>query len=500
MSFSVLIVDDEYYICESLKTKLHNLNFPEIDEIRVCYSGEEAMDICKSYSPSIVITDIKMENMSGIDLIRELKKTLHPVRFLVLSGYDDYEYIRSAFQTGASDYLLKPILSEPLAAVISEQLRSLKSYILPEVNSRQSASFFAQRVCRYLQDATNDQRLGASLDQLNYPNCRFVAIGWESQSKFILSDLLDRIYEHFYECPEVRAYACSLSPNKIYVLTNAEQQDPDYKNFWEKLLNTFASENTVRLAIGISSCKSPQYLRMLFYEAENLLSRRLKEGYGQIYTGKCMTVAKELPPGICKISKQLLAKPELVRDEETLKSFSEQLHSLSLLELNQFYNYFFGAYFSYLSNKGYSKSVTDIKNFYSFINYKELEDYIVRKLSEYASSDASAPKTSIGQVRQYIDDHFTEPITMREIADQFAFSYSHLSRLFHEKVGMSFQEYLIFKRMNYAAELLCNPEMSIQEIACYVGYDNVFNFSRSFKKFHGISPNHYRNPQNSQKL
>ena len=112
--YDVLIVDDEYYICEGLVSSIRKLNLPQIGQIRTCFCGEEALSLCKTYKPQIVFTDIKMKEMNGIELIHALGRILHPVQFFILSGYDDFEYVRGAFQKGAADYLLKPILNEDL--------------------------------------------------------------------------------------------------------------------------------------------------------------------------------------------------------------------------------------------------------------------------------------------------------------------------------------------------------------------------------------------------
>ena len=121
MTINFLIIDDEYYICEGIRTMIMTFGIPELGEIRTCYSGEEALSICRTFKPQIVLTDIKMSGINGIELIKLLSKTLYPVRFLVLSGYDDYEYVRNAFQNGAVDYLLKPVISEQLTKLIEKQ-------------------------------------------------------------------------------------------------------------------------------------------------------------------------------------------------------------------------------------------------------------------------------------------------------------------------------------------------------------------------------------------
>lgn len=117
MKFSVLVVDDEYHICENICSKIKMMNMKEIGEVKTCYSGEEALEICRDYKPEIVITDIKMEGMDGIEMIRQMKKILFPVCFIVLSGYDDYK-IRSRSVSGRGDRLSAETNSDKTSCMI----------------------------------------------------------------------------------------------------------------------------------------------------------------------------------------------------------------------------------------------------------------------------------------------------------------------------------------------------------------------------------------------
>ena len=180
MHYSMLIVDDEYYICEGLKIKIQNLSIPHITEIQTCYSGEEALKICKDYKPHIVLTDIKMDDIDGISLIHQLKSQLHPVRFLVFSGYDDYEYVRNSFQEGAVDYLLKPVLSEQLDKILREQCASLDQIYIGNISSRSSSIELFENLLKTLQWREGGQeyrQLAESIDSyLPYENYLFSLI------------------------------------------------------------------------------------------------------------------------------------------------------------------------------------------------------------------------------------------------------------------------------------------------------------------------------------
>lgn len=105
----ILIADDEKVICDSVKSKILRIECEHIHTVHTAYGGQEAMDSALRFRPHIVITDIKMPSISGIEVIRCLSKKMPQTRFIVLSGYDEYKYIRQAFLLGVYDYLLKPI-------------------------------------------------------------------------------------------------------------------------------------------------------------------------------------------------------------------------------------------------------------------------------------------------------------------------------------------------------------------------------------------------------
>ena len=132
---------------------------------------------------------------------------------------------------------------------------------------------------------------------------------------------------------------------------------------------------------------------------------------------------------------------------------------------------------------------------YDLTCYEELEKFLYNRLTQYASLLPSHPQSMnlIYVVRDYVDSHFSENLSLSDLADRFFISYSYLSKAFSKTFDMPFQKYLQLVRMEHAMELLHRPELSIQQIASQVGYDNAFNFSRAFKNQYGISPTHFRN-------
>lgn len=120
--YNLLIVDDEPLICEGIRSKIIRMDRPDIGRIRIAHDGREAVGMIHDAAPHIILTDIKMPQMDGITLLRSVARTHPDIKFLILSGFGDYEYVREAFKYGVSDYLLKPVsyadLSDQLGHVI----------------------------------------------------------------------------------------------------------------------------------------------------------------------------------------------------------------------------------------------------------------------------------------------------------------------------------------------------------------------------------------------
>lgn len=112
--YKVLVIDDEQWIRKGIVSKLINHGF-QFDWIFESEDAETALDFMKENRPNIVITDIRLPEMSGIDLIREIKKIYSEVQFIIISGYAEFQYAEQALNMGVSSYLLKPVPEEDLA-------------------------------------------------------------------------------------------------------------------------------------------------------------------------------------------------------------------------------------------------------------------------------------------------------------------------------------------------------------------------------------------------
>ena len=374
----VLIVDDECLICEMVKSRLTRLNLPGVGEIRTCDSGEQAVALCRGYRPHLVLTDIRMSGMDGIELITRLQKTLYPVQFIVLSGYDDFELVRRAFTAGAFDYLLKPVLPEALQRVVEAACANLDMDVcgnglarheLFELGSRMAALAGGEammeeekrKVLRRLDTALGPGPLMGMMFGFSHA-------GAQRDGTALVNAAYDAL--------EGRRALCGMDAHgRLFVL----------------------------LADGTAS-------------DEGLLAAALAQEAGS------SVLAGAGGPGT--------------------------LDALAAL---------------------YGQSAWAL-----------------------AQRTGPSPMALPEQIQQYIQQNYALGITLAQVAQHFNISYTYLSRLFKMQFHMPFIDYLTGVRMQQAMHLLTSTPLNVQETAARCGYDNVFHFSRAFKKRFGAAPSLYR--------
>lgn len=130
--YRLIIVDDEQIVLDGLKFFLIEDTLDDIEVVATSSSGREAIAACEQYYPDIVLMDIKMPGINGIEAIEAIKKRHIDIRFVIISAYEQFEYAKQAVELGVSDYILKPINPDK----VTEVLNKIKNEILVERNQR----------------------------------------------------------------------------------------------------------------------------------------------------------------------------------------------------------------------------------------------------------------------------------------------------------------------------------------------------------------------------
>lgn len=491
MKLDVLIVDDTYDICEEVQNIIEHFQIPEIGIIKTCYTTERALGLCQTFRPQIVLMDIKM---SEGRLIQELRKLLYPVKFLVFSGYDDYTSARGAFQNGTVEYLLRPILPVQLEKVLHDQCRLLLQNFSFLSDSRTKVIAFSKKILTSIIKTDDPFALSDWYEDLQscLPGETFLfsIIAFSKENPGLSREIIHMIYD-FGEQYYSGRFLCALySENKIGLLLNVSAVSYELYSLFA-LIRNFARN---QVAISLSSLGRGPRLYPLYYEAENRLCLRLTEGFGKIFDYDLPPLQHTRLEKIKSVTFCLFRNPELFVSDSLLEQLFCQLHTLNISGLKRYYHFFISMYRIHVSTDTISGDPECFHPFYDFCDYSDFENFLRQQIESYRRQFSSRFKlrANIEAVKAYIDSNYTRNISLNQIADLHHISYSYLSRLFHKKYHVTFHEYLTGRRMAHAKQLLHSSELSVQEIATMSGYENAFHFSRAFKNYFGISPNHYR--------
>ncbi|MEH7094907.1 response regulator transcription factor [Neobacillus vireti] len=494
----VLIVDDEILIRQGIK---HYLNWEQegFEVVGEASHGLEALEMIEFVRPHIIITDIAMPIMDGEELTRIVKERYPSIEVIVLSSYGDFDYVRSTFQSGVVDYILKPKLdAEGLLNVLKKaasRIPSLTSADKPVDASPSSEQIITKLISGY-QTEYDSTQLSAV-----FPNQRFCLLAVNLKTgqaelpndfkKKMTTDLTGQNYSFYYE--------------KNIIIVNGD----DFSGLIPFVKNLAESETNLSFAL---SEEFEDFSRIGAVYKEELL---VLVNYQFYFPKQLVLTKKDLPMPSPKVENFNLDwfTSEFKRKhfESAFDYLQEHVNVFSTCYTTDVYEYkaFFGNIIFniliLLSNMEYDvKELEQAKYTYfkafedagSAVEAVEQLDEFIAEAKKTINSTAFQPENvHIKKILDYLNDHYTEPLTLTGVAQYFHFNPSYLSSYFSTHHGEGFIEYLNRIRIEEATKLLIQGTARISEISGMVGYSDHSYFCKVFKKIKGLSPSQFRRKQ-----
>lgn len=520
----LLIADDEMQIRTGLEI---GIDWKELGfhEVYTAENGVEALDLCRKYQPELVITDIRMPGMDGLELGKRISMMYSPVEIIILSGYSEFEYAREAIKLGAYDYLLKPINIRELIErvkkacekveksvndsakkkelLILERIRTLQQLIMSRgiFSEEEEKSFASELKNKY----GNEILVGVcSVDVLHEKNLDQFGIYLEK----CMVEILEKYKAEtlYWERGNLFFIMDIFSAAEFQRKKEALRKEQADLN--SILKNQF--ENTVTIAL--SSQGKLKEAAVLFRECEEVLCKRM-------YSGK----EAFLLPDERKNADKIMLSPI---NTEKLKS---RIESLDYEHIHLYLKEIFASMReSRITSEDYVKAICsllkdellktlseqgiDIDGIFEHnrVLINEIPDYST--LSEFENwidtlyqmiltglSDLSGKRHSrvILQAVDYISQNYTGDINLEMTAEYVNKSKNYFSYLFKKELGISFIEYLNRVRVEAAKKLLDTTDDKTYEISEKIGYSDYKYFSSVFKKQTGMSPIQYKKREKS---
>jgi two-component system, response regulator YesN len=520
--YTVLVVDDEELICLGIKSMIERLKHPEISAVLLAANAAQAEDTIRGSSPEIVITDIQMPGTNGLEMIKTLTRVSPGIKFIVLSGYDEFQYAREALKLGVMDYLLKPASILELKNVLDSAVSALN---MERQNSSQEQELRYRQL--FLENSLRKLFLYKSLDEFDvinifdrirqlFPYTDFTVglisldgmagagVPGSNTGANIAGEGLSAAGDGW----QTAGFMNDSGHNVIVVNHSHSLQHgiilPIFMDIAAAAKDRWGCSPTAALSasgVGIES------LILLYRQAEKALSYRLVMGGTEVIEFEGI---KDRPADTAHADWNLRELNEFLklRKEEQVSSLIDTLLSQQDLA-NRSIDYV-SRLFSGISRQLGGLAATDlqlsmeesVKPFESFATLQNMRIYLKERVHQIvmALKEEDTGKKVMASAMTYMRENMAEKISLAAAASRAGVSYTHFSRLFKKRTGMNFSEYLMKVRMEEAKRLLDDPTFKVYEVAAKVGYNDPKHFSRAFRLYYDISPLEYRSDASDSDL
>ncbi|MEK4351950.1 response regulator [Paenibacillus sp. FSL R5-0475] len=538
----ILIVDDEKIVRIALSTliKWDEYGFKLMGAVA---DGYKALEVIETESIDIVIMDLVMPNMDGLELIRTLNERKFTGKFVVLSNYDDYAYVREAMKLGAEDYMLKLTLKPDelivLLTKISKQLlteRELKEQDihmkikLNETQLQQRNSIWRELLLDQEQDMVyllqETQKYGIPFDRLA-GNLIMIRIddyvealsNGKINNKRLLSFSIanivkETVSDHF-------AFDFIEMESNQYIVIVYEQNGYSDEPSWLLLMNNLVQMLKLYLNLSVSITLSDAFVGLKQLREQYTLC--LRASTNNFYTGP----ASVLVAGHSKLTQslhsinyaewldQVKAAVEVGNTKLVLENisilFNEakqikwnplalKFHLLGLL--SDLDNLILKWNTQVLSSTEQNRvgATTLLESFESDISQAEsmeglslsIEQAMQEAINLLYQVKSNIYRKEVLRITEILQENVENKITLDRLAQEVNMNVNYLCRVFKQDTGRSIVQYMNELKINKAIELLKLPDTRIKEVASQVGIDDPFYFNRVFKKVVGLSPSDFR--------
>jgi two-component system response regulator YesN len=523
----ILIVDDETLVRVGIKSSLQS--WGNDYEIVEAADGAQALAIAREIRPDLVMTDIKMPVMDGIELIRNAIASNIDTTFIVLSCFSDYEYVREALKLGARDYILKHKINLEDIRDLVEGLERELATAKPDAGKFNRPSTTGQSTKQELlpQLLTSGEQLPELLKELRNRHARLEG------NRYILALLgLDQVAELKSHYPDQDLLLINSILNLAdETFTNFGTGEIAYLQNYQFLivlaLPTHSEQEAITTAIKIMSEVQNTLLKYLEVSATVSIAhvanfknwssawQRVKQQYQlKFFKGKGALI---LPADPLPLNHQANLLPSYFEDlisgecldpvAKIRRSIEKLYRDYSLTE-NALKDYICDFLINTLSqlSKTRSKEPEEIRPNHGCYNQimtrimktetlEELQEVLSDYLLQYFGESEPAVwinSPAVLEVVRILKSEYREEISLEQVAERINANPSYLSRAFKKETGKNFVEYLTETRLGEAQKYLETTDLPISEIAGRVGYSNQQYFSKVFKKCYGVAPWDYR--------
>lgn len=486
---TVMVVDDDPLLCTAMRRKIEMIDRESqlgIQETLIAHSAQEAWEILQIKPIDVLISDIRMPYQSGLELVDKVNKAFPGIQLVILSGYDDYEYMRGALRSGVVDYLLKPVKLVQIQEVLlkcQENLRCREEQSTRKDNGQET-----------LENWLNGLLVGRTgKPPVEFPHPVFwVAWTFGGEGEFV-----SQAAEVFAgeQREDVTAYFSRSGSQDSVVLFNTKSSREDVVETYIKTCQkSCARQGVGRLCFAVSRpfTRLEEY-PMFYKEARYTMAYRMLVPFSLRFSSAQPVMGQSRLPRFQSRIHTAFQSRNFVEIYQWLQKifcrdfFQEQPFPQ---EIRSFYVYWESQIQEMAS--AFHLELESFPHFSRFPSLDGMQEYlhgVLKQVEEAVQASTNKYAYILSTAKQYVEKNYNRNISMNEVAEMCSMSYSYFSRVFKEQLHQSFSEYVLSVRMREAKRLMEeDPAIKIKEVAALVGYESVYAFSRAYKQYYHVSP------------
>lgn len=502
----VMLVEDEEFILQGIRCII---DWEEISMsvVSMVHNGQEALKKFQEDPVDIIVTDIEMPQMNGLELLREIRQIDPRTRCIILSGYDEFEYARTALKLDVEEYILKPVNEEQLKQALINAAKQLDEIdrkkaedmedrigwhklLKGKLSGEEAAEFY-----RMLPGLESGEKIYAAIMKIDTGSVEnredIEVILSEIQKLSQLSQLSHKIRSIY------------LSPDTLFLLLYADEESEDreavetlsrLQNQLEStygIMSFFTVAAPVREYAGLPEC---------YKMASKMQKYRILEGYGSCIAESYI---RERKTQDVVIDETLLRKMILKKDQDGALQYIEDLFINNLRsEVNVEVLYQLALKMAVLLQDikaeyklGQSRNFQDLtemmEKIYQADDIFGLKMIFISEIAEiitYLHREDSQYTPVVKQIMEEVQKNYKEDMNLKTLSYKYHMNASYLGQIFQKEVGCSFAQYLSNTKNKVAKDLILNTNMKINDVAKEVGYPDTSYFYRKFKQCYGVSP------------
>lgn len=501
--YRILIVDDEKIERNGIKFLLKQTGI-ELEIYEAC-NGKEALSFLEQQQVDILLTDIKMPLVDGMELLKRICPDRPEMKSIIFSGYSEFEYAKTAMKMGVKDYILKPVDPDEFNKAIGKVIQELDEQVLFKNKEAETDTFMREHILYSFVNGVKSEDIQKKAkgyfdeEEINRYQ-RMILLEVNDDFFGRIGNDLEEIFDG-----TVKGGFIYLNLNEQQsVLFLEEREEYDYKKIAEDFVDILGKRYNEKCFAAVS--EKMEHPVQDIGKNFDVLEERMENKFYQTECRVFMEKEKEEGNLFAQIDDDTLMKKmkqdikmkdisSLRQDFESMCEKYSRDNSFSQIYIKFIFSNLLKDFYENLPSSKEQTLNQEIEKLYCSTDFQTVMEIINRNIDRLEKEFASHPRVvhkEIESVKKYIYENYDKEISVDYLADMVYMAPSYLSHVFKKETGQNLSKFIKAYRMEKAKEMLEETHNKIVNISYAVGYPNVSYFCQSFREYFGVSPQRYR--------